>query len=118
MVKKMKINEFAKRIRAEYLTENESDEREITGIYSCDLLSRVMSRAAGGNAWITVHTHLSTVAVAVFAEIPCIVLPEGIEAEEGTVRRAELEGVAIMKTEMSAFEICAVMGKEFLREDI
>ncbi|NTV91593.1 MAG: AraC family transcriptional regulator [Clostridiales bacterium] len=79
---------------------------EITGLYACDLLSRVMSKAESGNAWITVHSHLNIVAVAVFAEIPCIVLPEGIKAEDATIKRAEAEGIVILGTDLSVYEIC------------
>ena len=32
-----------------------------------------MSKAKKGNAWITVHTHVNVVAVALLAEVSCII---------------------------------------------
>lgn len=46
-----------------------------------------MSHAGKDSAWITVHTHMNIVAVAVLSEIACIIIPEGIEAEEATIKR-------------------------------
>ncbi|NLN06377.1 MAG: AraC family transcriptional regulator, partial [Firmicutes bacterium] len=44
-----------------------------------------MSHAAKGDAGITVHTHVNIVAVAVLAELVCIIIPESIEVDDGTV---------------------------------
>jgi len=41
-----------------------------------------------GDAWITVHTHVNIVAVALMADIPCIIIPEGIEVEEATIKKS------------------------------
>jgi len=41
------------------------------------------------DAWITVHTHVNIVAVALMADIPCIIIPEGIEVEEATIKKAK-----------------------------
>ncbi len=100
----MNIKELAEKINAVILTGQA--ENEVTGIYACDLLSRVMAKATKGNAWITVHTHLNVVAVAVFAELSCVVIPEGIEVEEATLKRAINEGIPILTTQLPAYEIC------------
>ncbi len=81
-------------------------DEEITGIYVCDLLSWVMSHANKGDAWITVQTHLNTIAVAVLLEIPCIIVPEGIKVEEATIKKAIEEDITILGSKMSAYEIC------------
>ncbi|NSW89159.1 MAG: AraC family transcriptional regulator [Firmicutes bacterium] len=88
------------------LTGDKGLEREITGVYVCDLLSWVMSHANKGDAWITVQTHLNTVAVAVLLEIPCIIVPEGIKVEEATIKKASEENIVVLSSEMSAYEIC------------
>lgn len=104
--KKMNVKEFSEKIGGRILTGAGNSERQISGIYCCDLLSWVMSHAARGSAWITVHNHVNIVAVAALTEISCIIIPEGIEAEESTLKKADAEGIIIISTDMSAYEIC------------
>lgn len=106
-VKLMKINELAAAIDAVMITDGAGHDKEISGMYACDLMSWVMSHAAKDNAWITVHTHVNIVAVALMADISCIIIPEGIQVEEGTVKRAVSEGVAILSTALNTYEICS-----------
>lgn len=104
----MNVSEFAKNLGARILTGEVGKDLQVKDMYCCDLLSWVMSNAAKGAAWITVHTHLNIVAVAVLAELSCIIIPEGIEVEEATVRRAVQEGIPIICTEMSAYKVCCI----------
>lgn len=84
---------------------NRALDKEVTGLYICDLLSWVMSHANKGDAWVTVQTHLNIVAVSILLEIPCIIVPEGIKVEEATIKKADEEGISILSTEMSGYEI-------------
>jgi len=70
-----------------------------------------MSHAAKGDAWITVHTHVNIVAVALMADIPCIIIPEGIEVEEATIKKAVEEDIAILRTSKTAYQIACEAGK-------
>lgn len=102
----MKVKELAARLDADVVTGNAGRDMQVKGVYCCDLLSWVMSHASKGSAWITVHTHVNIVAVAVLAELSCIVIPEGIEVEEATVRKAAEEDIAILSTRLTAYEVC------------
>ena len=102
----MKVTELAALTEAAVIVGGMGVDRDVSGIYACDLLSWVMSHAERGNAWITVHTHVNIVAVALLTEVSCIIVPEGIPVEESTVKRAESEGVTILSTELSTYEIC------------
>lgn len=102
----MEVKELAKNLNLEILTQEAGLHKEVTGAYACDLLSWVMSHAQKGDAWITVHTHLNIVAVALLVEIPCIIIPEGISVEEATLKKAQDEGIAILSTSMSSYELC------------
>ena len=79
--------------------------RELKGVYICDLLSWVMAHASKGDAWITVQTHANIVAVAALLELGCIIIPEGVEVEEDTLRKAEDEGVPVYLSGLSAYGI-------------
>ncbi|AUG56517.1 DRTGG domain-containing protein [Acetivibrio saccincola] len=107
----MKVEEFAKRMGMKLLTGEDTLDKEVEGMYICDLLSWVMSKAKKGNAWITVHTHVNVVAVALLAEVSCIIIPENIEVEQATIERASKEGIAILSSEKTSFEIACEAGK-------
>ncbi|MFZ5990129.1 MAG: DRTGG domain-containing protein [Bacillota bacterium] len=107
----MKVMEFAELLGMKVLTSGEGIEKDITGMYICDLLSWVMSRANKGDAWVTVHTHMNIVAVALLSEIPCIIIPENIDVEEPTLKKASQEGIAILSTDKNAFRIALEAGK-------
>ncbi|HOM02187.1 MAG TPA: DRTGG domain-containing protein [Acetivibrio sp.] len=107
----MKVREFAEQLNMEILTGEKGLEKEIKGMYICDLLSWVMSHAAKGDAWITVHTHVNIVAVALMVDIPCIIIPEGIEVEEATIKKASEEDIAILRTSKTSYQIACEAGK-------
>jgi len=102
----MKVKEFAEKLNMNLLTGDCGLEKEVNGVYAGDLLSWVMSHAQKGNAWITVHTHLNIVAVALLTEISCIIIPEGIKVDEATLDKARQEGIAILGTAMNTYETC------------
>lgn len=102
----MKVKELAENLNMKILTGDSGADREISNLYSCDLLSWVMSHAQKGNGWVTVHTHINVVAVALLVEIPCIIIPEGLEVEEATIKKATDEEIAILSSNMNAYEIC------------
>ena len=104
----MNAAELAARLNAKITTGNIGTNREIKGVYCCDLLSWVMSHADRGSAWITVHTHENIVAVAVLSELSCIIIPEGIEAEEATIKKAAEEGIPILCTGLTAYQVCCI----------
>jgi len=103
----MKVNEFAKKCGMSVLVGKEKSDKQLSGVYVCDLLSWVMSKADKGTAWITVHTNINIIAVALLTEVSCIIIPENINVESETIKRAEEEGIVILSSELSAYEICS-----------
>lgn len=104
----MVLSEFISKLGAKVLTGDYDKDIEVKGITCGDLLSWVMSNAAKGSAWITVHTHLNIVAVASLVELCCIIVPEGIEVDESTIRKAVEENVIIISSELSTYRICCI----------
>lgn len=101
----MIVSELAGVLNMSLLTRCDADQ-EITGVYACDLLSRVMSGCEDGMAWITVQTHLNVVAVAELNEAACIIIPEGIEVERTTIEKAEENNIAILSSQLETYELC------------
>lgn len=75
--------------------------------YGCvgDLLSEVMAHAKPNSIWITVQSHVNIVAVSVITGIRAIVLCNGHSFSSETIKKAEAEGVCLLKTDKSPFEV-------------
>ena len=105
----MKVSELAELINAQDMTPEVEEDREITCGYTCDLLSWVMAHGDEGMAWVTVQTHLNVVAVAVLADMACVVLPENIRMEAESLKKAVEEGMRVLSSPLTAYEICGRM---------
>lgn len=79
--------------------------QEVTGGYCGDLLSDVMANSKAGNVWITMQVHVNIVAVAVLKELSAIILVNGKQPAEDTVKRARKENVPILLSKHSAYEV-------------
>lgn len=103
----MTVKEFVQRSGYKILTcPEKADKKEITGVYSCDLLSMAMARINDGNLWITVHTNINIVAVACLTNTSCVVIPENIEVEDLTIDKAKEKGVILVQAPHSSYDIC------------
>lgn len=80
-------------------------ERTVTGGYASDLLSDVLANSHEGNIWITLQIHQNIVAVASLKELAGIILVSGREPEEDTVAKAESEGIPLLVSGLSTFEL-------------
>lgn len=80
-------------------------DKEITGIYTCDLLSWVISHCNTGDMWITVMNNVNIVAVAALAETACIVIPEDIDVDNMVIRLAAEKGVTILSSPDTTVDI-------------
>ncbi len=77
----------------------------VTGGYAGDLISAVMAGAKEGSVWVTWHVHPNIVAAALVVKIAAIIIVNGREPEEETVEKADEEGVPILVTKLTAFDI-------------
>ena len=106
----MKVNELIEKLSLEVLSEGDTD-KEITGCYSGDLLSWVMSKAKEGDAWLTVMGNINAIAVAVLCDCACIVLTDKAPLDEEAKNKAELQGVTVLRSEKSAYELSVEISK-------
>lgn len=107
----MKVCELMELIGAKNLTEDAPLDGEISCGYSCDLLSWVLAHGKQGMAWCSVQTHVNVIAVAVLMEMACVILVEGVEPEEASLKKAIQEEMPILATSKTAYEVCVLMGK-------
>lgn len=114
----MKVSDLIALLNAENQTPSVSGDREITCGYACDLLSWVMAHGREGMAWVTVQTHMNVVAVAVLADMACVILPENLDMEEESLKKAEEEGLCVLKSPLTAYAICGRMAGAGVAEGI
>ena len=106
----MKIKDLAEKLNLKVLTPYDED-KEISGCYSGDLLSWVMSRAKEGDVWLTVMGNINAVAVAVLTDCACIVLTENASLDEQAKDKAELQGICFLQSEKNAYELSVEISK-------
>lgn len=107
----MKVSELMELLGATNLNPEASLDTEITCGYSCDLLSWVLAHGKAGMAWCTVQTHVNVIAVSVLMEMACVILVEGVEPEEASLKKAMDEEMPILTTNKTAYEVCVLMGQ-------
>ena len=78
---------------------------EVTGAYAADLLSCAMAGARKDNVWVTLQGHLNVVAIASLLELSGIIVTEGKPAAQDMLARAEEQGIPILATPLTTFEI-------------
>ncbi len=78
---------------------------EVKGGYAGDLLSDVMANSNAGDIWVTRQVHQNIVAVASLKGHAGIVIVQGASPDKDTLDRAGREGIPIMVTDMSKFEV-------------
>ncbi len=84
-------------------------DRTVGDGYVGDLLSWVMGRAPAGGAWVTVMTNVNVIAVAALSDVACVVLAEGAELDENAAERARAQGINVLATDLTAFELIRAM---------
>lgn len=105
----MTIQELINLTGAADLTPETDKSAEISCGYTCDLLSWVMAHGQAGMAWITVQTHMNVIAVASLMEMAAVIIPEGIEMEGPSLEKARDEGITVLSSQKTAYELCALM---------
>ena len=101
----MTVGELQQRLNLEWISGRSGIGRPVTGAYIGDMLSWVMAKAEQETAWITIQTNLNILAVAVMADISCIIIAESAEVPIETRKKSGDEGIPILRSPMTAFEL-------------
>lgn len=100
----MIVNDF---LKSDYvlLTNLDSKNNMVKGIYSSDLLSNVLKTASPDNLFITTLANLNTVAVCVMIDLPAVVICEERHVSKEMIDKANEEKIAIVQTTKKAYEV-------------
>jgi hypothetical protein len=101
----MKLHEIADKLPLILRAGASGLEADVTGGYAADLLSCAMAGAQRGNIWVTLQGHLNVIAIATLNELSAIIVTEDKPVAPDTLARAEAEGVPVLTTSLSTFEV-------------
>lgn len=101
----MKVSDLIEKLDLAVYAGKEAVSNDINGGYVSDLLSDVMGNAREGNVWITLQSHLNTIAVASLKDLSAIILVSGITPSAEVVSKAEEEGIPLLGTKEATFTI-------------
>ena len=108
----MTVKELQEKLNLQYIcNEALAETKDVTGCYCGDLLSWVMSRAKEGDAWLTVMGNVTSIGVAVLADVACIILTEDAPADKDAIKRAEENEVIILGTNKTSYKIAVEISK-------
>lgn len=83
--------------------------------YMSDLLSCVMSGAPRKAVWITLQSHNNVIAIATLLELSAVIITENAQPEQATLDKAIEEGVNLLSTPLSSFEVAGRLWEMGLR---
>ena len=101
----MKLKEIVEKLNLDVKCKTNNLNKEVNKGYASDLLSDVIANSNEGDIWITLQVHRNIVAVASMKGLSGIVIVNGREPEEETIKKAEVEKIPIMVSTLPAFEL-------------
>ena len=101
----MKVSDIDKKLNLTVFNGKDLPDGELGGCYIGDLLSLAMPKVQKNNVWITIQTNVNIVAVASLTEAGCIIIADGFEPEETALKKAQMQEVMILGSELSAYEL-------------
>jgi predicted transcriptional regulator len=78
---------------------------DVTNGHASDLLSDVLANAPTGGVLLTIQVHMNVVAVALHAGLAAVIFTQGMRPEEQVRIRAVQEGLPLLASNESTFEL-------------
>ncbi|MBN1219420.1 MAG: serine kinase [Anaerolineae bacterium] len=87
-----------------------------TSGYAADLLSCVMTGAAGRGIWVTLQAHANVVAVAALLELSAVIITEAAMPEQAVIDKANEENITLLSTARPTFYVAGRLWELGLRD--
>lgn len=84
---------------------------EVTSAYVGDLLSWVMGRAQESDAWLTIMSNQNVAAVALMANVACVIFTEGVQPDPALLQRAQEKGINLLGTAESTYRATVALSR-------
>ena len=86
-------------------------EREFSGVYVGDFLSRAMTCVKQDYLWITIMTNSNVIAVASLTDAAAVLLAEDVVLLPDALEAARENGITILSSFLDAYRLCLHIGK-------
>ncbi|RLE15363.1 serine kinase [Candidatus Aerophobetes bacterium] len=101
----MKLKKIIDSLSLQNFTPELDTDVVITGCHISDVMSESLANASEGNLWITQQNNQVVIALASLKKIPAILLVNGKEPVPEMVEKAKEEGIIVLVTSLSCFEV-------------
>lgn len=101
----MTLDEIAQELNLVNRTNVITEDREVTGGYTGDLLSCVMAGAQERYIWVTIQSHPNIIAVASLLGLSGIIVAEGVDIPQETIGKADQHSVPLLSTMETCFTV-------------
>lgn len=101
----MRLKQIAEKLNLDTRVAVNNLDAEVRNGYVSDLLSDVLANSNENDLWITLQLHPNIVAIASMKGLSGIVIINGREPEEETIKKAQEENISILVSTMTAFEL-------------
>ena len=96
--------------KCSFTLQSEADlDREVTGVYTGDLLSWVMGHGEEGQCLVTIMSNVNVLAVASLLDLSCVVLAENVKPDEEFLTLAKEKQINVLSSKESAYTICTLL---------
>lgn len=107
----MNVHELAAACGFTYYAGKEVDARPVSGAYCCDLLSWVIGRAEDEDALVTVMSNPNVMAVVVMADLPCVILSEGVKPDDKALEKAIENDIIVLSSQETTYNTAVMIHK-------
>lgn len=101
----MNLREISKALDFKVINEGDGMDTNVETGYVGDLLSDVIASGKKNDLWITIQVHENIIAVATLKDLAAIVLAKNSRPLDETIESAQEEGVTLLSSPLTAFEI-------------
>jgi serine kinase of HPr protein (carbohydrate metabolism regulator) len=101
----LKLKEIVEKLDLEVKSASSKLKNDVKTGYASDIISDVMANTRAGDIWVTFQTHENMVAVANLNDLAAVIVVKGRVPDKDVIDKAEKEGVVILISRESAFEV-------------
>ncbi len=105
----MRVRDVVTSLGLEVIQEGEHMDDPVTGGYVGDLLSDVIASSKRHDIWVTIQSHENIIAVATLKDLSAIVLAKNTAPQPETLAHAQREGVTLLRSPLSSYQVVALL---------